>query len=75
MKTTLLLPDPLFGELKRKAAREGRTLSGLVEEVLRKGLARPAPRRKLRPLPSFDTGRALVDVSDRDALDRATEGR
>ncbi len=75
MKTTLVVPDHLFGELKKQAVREGRTLSALVEEFIRKGLSQPRRRHRLRPLPSFDTGRARVDVSDRNALERAMEGR
>lgn len=75
MKTTLVVPDHLFGELKKQAVREGRTMSALVEEFIRKGLSQPRRRHRLRSLPSFDTGRARVDVSDRDALERAMEGR
>jgi hypothetical protein len=68
MKTTLLIPDPVFQDLKRQAAKRRTTLSALATELLRKGLAeRPKPY-KLPPLPSFDTGPLLVDVADRDAL-------
>jgi hypothetical protein len=68
MKTTLLIPDPVFDDLKRQAAKRGTTLSALAAELLRKGLAaRPKPV-KLPPLPSFDGGPLLVDVADRDAL-------
>ncbi len=38
MKTTLIIPDRLFRELKRVAARRRATLSAVVEETLRKGL-------------------------------------
>jgi hypothetical protein len=68
MKTTLLIPDPVFDDLKRQAAKRGTTLSALAAELLRKGLAeRPKPVR-LPPLPSFSAGRPLVDVSNREAL-------
>jgi plasmid stability protein len=74
MKTTLLLPDPLFLRIKQRAAAEGRTLSSLVLELLTKGLSEPEPKRPLPALPTFDTGRILVDVADRDALYEAMEG-
>ena len=68
MKTTLIIPDPVFHDLKRQAAKRGTTLSALAVELLRKGLsARPKPVR-LPPLPSFNAGRPLVDVANRDAL-------
>ena len=68
MKTTLIIPDPVFRDLKRQAIERGATLSELAAELLRKGLAeRPKPAR-LPPLPSFSAGRLLVDVANRDAL-------
>jgi hypothetical protein len=68
MKTTLIIPDPVFRDLKRNAAKRGTTMSELAAELLRKGLdERPKPSR-LPPLPSFNAGRILVDVADRDAL-------
>ena len=68
MKTTLLIPDPVFDDLKRQAAKRGTTLSALAAELLRKGLTeRPKPI-KLPPLPKFNAGSAWVDVADRDAL-------
>jgi hypothetical protein len=75
MKTTLILPDHLFRELKRQAARRRTTLSAVVAEVIRRGLeVRPAGR-ELPPLPSYPMGRPLVDLADRDALFQAMEGR
>jgi hypothetical protein len=68
MKTTLIIPDPVFHELKRQAAKRGTTLSALAAELLRKGLTeRPKPVR-LPPLPSFNAGRPLVDIANREAL-------
>lgn len=69
MKTTLIIPDPVFDDLKRQAAKRGTTLSALATELLRKGLsARPKPA-KLPPLPSFNMGwPPKVNVADRDAL-------
>ena len=74
-KTTLILPDQLMRELKRRAAARGQTLSAVVEEALRKGLA-PAERDvDVAPLPTHRMGRPRVDVADRDALQRAMEER
>lgn len=68
MKTTLIIPDPVFKDLKRRAVERGETLSALATELLRKGLAERPGLKRLPPLPSFDMGRAKVDVADRDAL-------
>lgn len=77
MKTTLVLDDRVMARLREEAARQGRTISELVEAALRKMLeAEPAgPRESPPPLPTFDLGRALVDVADREALYRAMEER
>jgi hypothetical protein len=73
MKTTLIIPDPVFHDLKRQAAVRGTTMSELAGELLRKGLReRPKPVR-LPPLPSFDMGREKVNFADRDALYDAME--
>ncbi len=75
MKTTLNIDDTVMEQLKREAARQGRTMSELVETALRL-LFRPANRRKpLPPLPTFRSGGALVEISDRTALYQAMEGR
>ena len=75
MKTTLQIDDEVMAQLKRESARQGRTMSELVETALR-GLfrARDLPV-ELAPLPTFHSGGALVDVADRDALYQAMEGR
>jgi hypothetical protein len=72
-KTTLILPERLMRELKRRAAANGQTLSAVVEEALQRGLAPPQKAAVLRPLPKHPMGRARVDVADRDALYRAME--
>ena len=73
MKTTLVLPDPVFRALKRCAVERDETVSELATEFLRKGLAARPNRKRLSPLPTFDMGRAKVDVADRDALYEAME--
>ena len=74
MKTTLMIPNHLMRELKRRAARRGETLSAVVAEVVRRGLEAPGVVDDLAPLPTHPMGRPKVDVADRDALYRAMEG-
>jgi hypothetical protein len=73
MKTTLIIPDPVFDDLKRQAAKRGTTLSALATDLLRQGLATRPKREKLPPMPTFNCGRLLVDVADRDALYEALD--
>ena len=75
MKTTLNIDDTVMAELKREAARQGRTMSELVETALRLLLRSQRKREKIVALPSFRSGGALVDIADRDALYQAMEGR
>jgi hypothetical protein len=76
MKTTLVIDDMIMKRLKQEGARQGRTVSELVESALRLFLQRKksGPSKPAR-LPTFDSGGALVDISDRDALYRAMEER
>jgi len=73
MKTTLNLDEGIMRRLKARAAREGRTLSELVEPALRLFLRAKKEEGDLPPLPTFDGGALLVDSADRDALYRAME--
>lgn len=73
MKTTLNIDDTVMAGLRREAARTGRTMSELVETALRQLLRRRPDSPTLAGLPSFDSGGALVDVADRDALYRVME--
>jgi hypothetical protein len=75
MKTTLNIDDKVMVELKREAARQGRTMSEMVETALRLLLKSRPQHSELPPIPTFDGGPALVDVADRDALYEAMEGR
>ncbi len=77
MRTTLVIDDELFRELKKRAAAENRTLSEVTQEVLRRGLVgrKAAPRSPRVKLPSFAMGKPRVDLADRnqllDILDRS----
>jgi len=76
MKTTLVIDDQVMARLREEAAREGKTLSQMVEAALRLLLDQRPEAPPLAPLPSFDGGGvAKVDLADRDALYQAMEGR
>jgi hypothetical protein len=68
MKTTLVIPDPLFSRLKRAAAAQDRTLSELVEDALVTFLERRPATKRRKSLPAFNLGTPRVDLADRDAL-------
>lgn len=75
MKTTLTIDDNVMARLRRESARTGRTMSELVETALRLLLQSKPASPDLRPMPTFRSGGALVDIADRDALYQAMEGR
>jgi hypothetical protein len=75
MKTTLNIDETVMAELKREAARQGRTMSELVETALRLLLRSRPKRGGLPELPTFRSGGELVDIANRDALYRAMEDR
>jgi hypothetical protein len=75
MKTTLNIDSTVMARLKREAARQGRTMSEMVETALRLLLREPRKRDELPELPVFHSGGALADIADRDALYQAMEGR
>jgi hypothetical protein len=75
MKTTLSIDDRVMAQLKREAARQGRTMSELVETALRMLFQARKPAADLPPLPTMKSGGAFVDVADREALYQAMEGR
>jgi hypothetical protein len=70
MKTTLNIDDSVMTQLRQESAASGRTMSELVETALRQLLSQRSAITELPPLPSFDSGGALVDVADREALYR-----
>jgi hypothetical protein len=71
MKTTLVIDDRVMTRLKEEAARQGTTISELVEAALRAFLRKPRRKADLPPLPSFHGGVPRVDIADREALDEA----
>ncbi len=68
MKTTLNISDTTWQELKREAARRGKTMSELVEAALRLFLREPDEPSDLPPLPTFKSGGSRVDIANRQSL-------
>ena len=71
-RTTLVLDSQIDAALRERAAREGRTLTEVVEQALRAGLAAPPRRRKFR-LPSYDLGPYLTPFAGAPGPRRAGE--
>ena len=75
-RTTLKLDEDLLRHLKEAAAREGRTLQAVANDLLRQGLARPARTEYRLELRTWKAElRPGVDLFDRDALFDLMEGR
>jgi hypothetical protein len=78
MRTTLDIDDHVLRSAKQLAAREGKTLTRIVEEALRERV-----RTTRRPVQGFrlelltKKGRLIpgVNLADRDALYERMEGR
>jgi len=75
MKTTLNIDEQVMRRLKREAARQGKTMSELVESALRASLRGSTARVDLPLLPVMQSGGQLIDIADRDKLYGAMEGR
>jgi hypothetical protein len=77
MRTTVRLDDSLLRDAKALAARQGRTLTSLIEDGLREQLARTSPGSERRPvtLPTFEGGglRPGVDLDDNAAVREALD--
>jgi hypothetical protein len=72
-RTTVRLPEDLVRRAKRKAAAEGRSLTALIEDGLRRVLnERAAAGRQKRVLPPVSTAKGGlmpgIDLSDSAAL-------
>ena len=73
MKTTLIIPDPVFRDLKKQAAERDTTLSALATEYLRQGLRQPLKSKRLPCLPSFSAGPAKIDIANREEIYRVLD--
>jgi hypothetical protein len=59
MKITIELPDSLWNEAKKLAAKEGSTIRGLVERGLRRVVAERKSRGKFRLWTASFTGKGF----------------
>ena len=75
MKTTLNIDETVMAELRREAARQGRTMSDLVETALRNSFSDRRNRLSFRRSRPSTVAAPLVDIADREALYQAMEGR
>jgi hypothetical protein len=82
MRTTLILPDDLYREVKQHAAATDRTMTAFVEEALRAALARhnaAAPTKESKPYRVHPTGvgglQPGVDLTDTASLLDTMEGK
>lgn len=77
MRTTLDLDDRLMKEAKKRAAEEGRPLTRVLEEALRRYLSASPKKKPFRLRLLTMKGRTLpgVDLADRDALHERMDGR
>lgn len=75
MRTTIMLPDELYAEVRNRAVHDGRTITSVIEEALREQLRanaaavdRPPFRinviqgRGLQPGVDLDDNAALADL-------------
>jgi hypothetical protein len=71
MRTTMNLPDSLMMQVRRRAERDRRTVTSVVEQALRELLARDEGvpgKDDLLPTYRAPGSHPLVDIDDRDAL-------
>ena len=68
MKTTFNIDDNVMTRLREESARQGRTITELVESALRLLLRQQKSRKTLLDLPSFEGGAPRVNIANREAL-------
>ena len=74
MKTTFNIDEAVMKQLREATAQRGTTMSALVEAGIRRVLSPvPSPRKQddaLPPLPTWHSGGARADISNREELYR-----
>ena len=72
MKTTFNINDVLMQQLREEAARRNVTMTEIVESGIRymiaNGECKRFKRKEMKPLPSWNSGGAKVDISNREEL-------
>ena len=76
-RTTLAIDDDLLKQLKERAAREGRALQDVANDLLKQALVQQKPKRSVKlVLRGWKAKeRAGVDLLDRDKLFDLMDGR
>ena len=75
-RTTLMIDDGLFRQIKKKAAAEGRTLQATANDLLRRALAQSPGQPYRLNLKGWQANEQPgVDVLDRDKLFDLMDGR
>ena len=75
-RTTLALDEKVLRQLKEIAAREGKTLQAVANDLLRQVLSRPQRKPFRLRLQGWDAQQQPgVDILDRDKLFDVMEGR
>ncbi len=70
-RTTLDLDPTILSELRQRAKREGKSMGQVASEVLAPGLrANGGPEPEPFLWESWDMGEPLVDLEDKDAVQR-----
>ena len=75
MRTTIDIDAAVMRELKRRQKTEGKPLGRLVSELLAGALNRPEPPASGGFSWTARSMEALVDLEDKEAVRRATEGQ
>lgn len=84
-RTTVRLPAELLKKAQRKAAAEGRTLTGLMEDGLRYVIDGPPQQKAKRPeipvskqtggtVPGFTSFKDLQELEDLEYIERLNRG-
>ncbi|HEY8054671.1 MAG TPA: hypothetical protein VIE13_02030 [Terriglobales bacterium] len=74
-RTKIAIEPVLLRELKQRAAREGTTVQALVNSLLRRGMRSAHGKYRLEIEGWNGVLQPGVDISDRNSLYRAMEGR
>jgi hypothetical protein len=74
-RTTIDLDPMILSELRKRGAREGKSMGQVASELLARAVAEPAdlPAPEF-PWTSAELGRPLVDLEDPEAVRRALDG-
>ncbi len=76
-RTTLVLDDDLFRQIKQEAARQGETLKAFLNSLLRRVLSakKPAKPYKLELRPFKNLLKPGINIADRNELYEIMDGR